>query len=398
MKKISSKLFFTVMWKGFCQAVVNICKFFGYNKEGKFAKYLWRSSVTLFLLFVACFVLECTFNIYDTIVRSYRYTYSICEAPNCYNDEYVSQNIRFHNDGDGKGYIFDIRSHDITLKRIAWIAKPLGNDSLVCYSDGKKRGYFNKFTGKVTISPKYSKAWIFSDGLASVEEDGMIKFIDSSGKTVIDKKQPYIEGMQGYVFHNGYCVVDSEDGEKCGMMDKKGEIVVPLDYSSIEPSDDLSYWVLNRDGNQSVIDNNLNVVIPELNAWLRIRQEYIEALMLADNTIRHYDLQGNLINDCYITNFNYLEYDTEESYMQVETYQDEEGESHPYETQVYKTARAKLCSYQGAFGKEGLITIDGHIVTPPLYENIRALSANLYMCDVADGDNILLNSKGQVVK
>ena len=46
----------------------------------------------------------------------------------------------------------------------------------ICYSDGKKRGYFNMFTGKPVIEPKYDHAWIFSDGLASVDDGGWIKF------------------------------------------------------------------------------------------------------------------------------------------------------------------------------------------------------------------------------
>lgn len=398
MKKISYKLFFAVMWKGLCQAITGICKLFGYKKQGLLAKCVWTIFATLFLLIIACFAFQCTFNVFNTIAEKFCSRYTVCEDPNCYNDEYVSQNIRFHNDGDGRGYVFDIRSHSITLKGIAWIAKPLGNDSLVCYSDGKRRGYFNKFTGNVVIKPKYSRAWIFSEGLASVEENGYIKFIDSTGKIVINKSQPYIEGMQGYVFHGDYCVVDSEDGETCGLMDKSGKIVLPLGYNSIEPSDDMNYWVLNKDGKQSVIDKNLTLIVPELNAWLRVRHEYIEANMLDDNTIRHYDLQGNLINDCYIKNFNYLEYDTENTYMQSDSYYDEDGENHPCETQVYKTARAKLCSYQGAFYKEGLIAVDGHIVTHPLYESIKALSEDLYLCEVENGDNILLNSKGQIVK
>jgi hypothetical protein len=39
------------------------------------------------------------------------------------------------------------------IKKIHWIAKPLGNDSLVCYRTGKKRGYFNMYTGEVVIEP-----------------------------------------------------------------------------------------------------------------------------------------------------------------------------------------------------------------------------------------------------
>ena len=78
---------------------------------------------------------------------------------------------------------------------------PLGKDTLVCFSDGKKRGYFSKNTGKVIIEPKYDHAWVFSDGLASVDDSGYIKFIDGTGMVVIDQKMPYIPNMEGYVFH-----------------------------------------------------------------------------------------------------------------------------------------------------------------------------------------------------
>lgn len=73
---------------------------------------------------------------------------------------------------------------ETTITGIKWIAKPLGMDSLVCYSDGEKRGYFNKFTGQPVIKPQYDHAWVFSDGLAAVDDDGWIKFIDATGKVV----------------------------------------------------------------------------------------------------------------------------------------------------------------------------------------------------------------------
>ena len=69
--------------------------------------------------------------------------------------------ITIYND-DGKGYIYNIRTGKKSLKHVAWIAKPTDKDSLICFSDGKKRGYFSKNTGKVVIEPKYSHAWIFS--------------------------------------------------------------------------------------------------------------------------------------------------------------------------------------------------------------------------------------------
>ena len=68
------------------------------------------------------------------------------------------------------------------MKGIHWIAKPLGDDSLVCYSMGDRRGYINMLTGEQAIAPQYRHAWVFSDCLASVDDDGWIKFVDATNQ------------------------------------------------------------------------------------------------------------------------------------------------------------------------------------------------------------------------
>ena len=42
MKKVSCKMFFTVLWKGVCQAVKWFFGLFGYKRDGKFAKGVGR--------------------------------------------------------------------------------------------------------------------------------------------------------------------------------------------------------------------------------------------------------------------------------------------------------------------------------------------------------------------
>ena len=41
MKKVSAKVFFTVVWKGVCQALGWFFGLFGYKRDGKFAKCVW---------------------------------------------------------------------------------------------------------------------------------------------------------------------------------------------------------------------------------------------------------------------------------------------------------------------------------------------------------------------
>lgn len=234
-----------------------------------------------------------------------------CDDEYCYHSESINRDIYFHNTEDGKGYVFNKRTGEKLIKHIAWIANPLGKDTLVCYSNGKKRGYFSKNTGKVIIEPKYDHAWVFSDGLASVDDNGFIKFIDGMGKVVIDQKMPYIPNMEGYVFHGGYCVVDTDDGEQCGLMDKKGNIVLPMEYSSIYPSNDFKYWRIQKGKEMAVLDSNLKPILPLTECSISIGDGTIDVTM-PDHTMRKYDMEGTLINDFYITKVRMMEYEKEE--------------------------------------------------------------------------------------
>lgn len=311
---------------------------------------------------------------------------------------FISRDIYFHNHDDGKGYIYNIRTGEKYLKHVAWIAKPTDKDTLICFSDGKKRGYFSKNTGKVVIEPKYDHAWIFSDGLASVEEDGYIKFLDARGKVVIDKNMAYIPNMEGYVFHGGYCVIDTDDGEQCGLMDKKGNIVLPLEYSSIHPTNDFKYWRVQKGEEMAVLDNNLKPILPLSECSINIGDGTID-VTLPDHTMRKYDMNGTLINDFYIANVRMLEYEKEEIIYRdnvVNKVDDELTEI--LEESYHPKATARLRAYVAGDGYEGLMTADGHKVTMPLYWEIEALDHDLYLCGAKNGDKVIVNGKGEIVK
>ena len=288
-------MFFTVMWRGLCQALGWLFGLFGYKRDGKFAKCVWGLFATSGSIIMAFFALALVCAGVEMVYDRY-YKPHYCNDEYCYHSEYINRDIYFHNTEDGKGYIYNKRTGEKLIKHIAWIAKPLGRDTLVCYSNGWKRGYFSKNTGKVVIEPKYDHAWIFSDGLASVEDGGYIKFIDATGKVVIDKKMSYIPNMEGYVFHSGYCVVDTDDGEQCGLMDMKGNIVLPLEYSSIHPSNDFKYWRLQKGEEMAVLDDSLKTILPLSECSICIGDGTIDVTM-PDHTMRKYDMTGSLIND-----------------------------------------------------------------------------------------------------
>jgi len=397
MKRVSAKVFFTVLWRGLCQALGWFFGLFGYKKDGKYAKCVWR-------LFATSGAIIMSFFAFVVVCAGAEALYKRYNKPHYYNDEYcchseyINRDIYFHNTEDGKGYIYNKRTGEKLIRHIAWIANPLGKDTLVCFSDGKKRGYFSKNTGKVIIEPKYDHAWVFSDGLASVDDSGYIKFIDGTGMVVIDQKMPYIPNMEGYVFHGGYCIVDTDDGEQCGMIDKSGKIVLPREYSSIEPTNDLEMWRITKGKENGLLDKDLKPIIPLTECSMWVCDGMVD-MTLPDHTMRKYSLQGELINDFYISDVRVLEYNKEEILYRTDKTTDDEGNTIDTTIEAYHpVANAKMRAYVAGGGYEGLMTADGHIVTMPLYKNIEAIGYDLYLCEVSNGDKVIVNGKGEIIK
>ena len=46
----------------------------------------------------------------------------------------------------------------------------------------------------------------------------------------------------------------------------------------------------------------------------------------------------------------------------------------------------------------GDMTADGHKVTMPLYWEIEALDHDLYLCATKNGDKVIVNGKGEIVR
>ena len=390
-------MFFTVMWRGLCQALGWFFGLFGYKRDGKFAKCVWGLFATSGAIIMAFFALAI---VCAGVEVAYEHWFKghDCDDEYCYHSEYVNRDIYFHNTEDGKGYIYNKRTGEKLIKHIAWIAKPLGNDTLVCYSDGKKRGYFSKNTGKVIIKPKYDHAWVFSNGLASVDDNGYIKFIDATGKVVIAKNMPYIPSMEGYVFHGGYCVVDTDDGELCGLMDMTGKIVLAKEYSSICPTNDLEMWRITKGKENGLLDKDLKPIIPLTECSMWICDNMVDMTM-PDHTMRKYTLKGELINDFYIASVRTLEYTKDEILYRSDKTMDDEGNVVDTTIEGYHPqATTRMRAYVAGEGYEGLMTADGHIVTMPLYKNIEAIGYDLYLCEVSNNDKVIVNGKGEIVR
>ena len=398
MEKISAKEFFTAMWRGVRQALGWFFGLFGYKRDGKFAKCVWGLFATSAAVIVTIIAVVLVCAAYQEFSDELGFNRHNCQSTSCYENELVGGSIYYHDSYEGKKYVYNAQTGEKTVKHVEWIARPLGKDSLVCFSDGKKRGYFNKNTGKVVIEPKYDHAWIFSEGLACVDEGGSLKFIDSTGKVVIDKGMTYRPYTIDYVFHDGYCIVMSEDAEKLGLMDKTGELVLPTAYDCLNKDDDTGLWSLRIGDEMAVLDKDMKEVLPMAECSIFIGEGTIDVAM-PDHTMRKYDTEGNLIYDFYVSSVRTLEYEKDEICYRTRTH-DEDGDEYavPFIEEYHPKALARLRAYVAGGGYEGLMTAEGHVVTMPLYQDIDAIGPDLYLCTSTNYDKVVVNGRGEMVK
>ena len=401
MKKVSAKLFFTVMWRGVCQTLEWFFGLFGYERDGKAAKVVWglfATSAAVCMTIVAGLVV---YEVGSDVCEWFEEEFHSCEDTDCYENSQIYRDIYYHSHDERSGYIYNARTHEKLVSPVEVIKYPADKDSLIAYYTGKKWGYFSEYTGKVIVEAKYDHVWKFSDGVGAVEEDGFVKFIDGTGTTVIDRKMPFNPG-RCYVFENGYCMVDSDDGELHGLMDRTGKMALPMEYNKIEAGEITDVWIIRKGTEMGVIDKELKFIVPLMECYISLDEESIEKTIdvnMPDHTMRKYDLRGNLINDFYVTSVNMLVYETDEIRTRTITH-DEYGETmaEPMMEIYHPKATARLRSYVAALGFEGLMTADGHIVTMPKYSYIEAMGYDIYLCSTTNGDKVIVNGKGEVVR
>lgn len=393
--------------RGLTGILVGIAEWFtvvlGMKDESKYGRFIRRvvggSFAFMMLMMAIAAGWGCWQGISDYFelkTRAYSQDEYYEESP--FSVQYLSRNAKYYSHdywGDGM-----VKTNDgkTTITGIHWIAKPLGNDSLICYNNGDARGYFNKFTGEIVIKPRYRHAWIFSEGLASVDENGWIKFIDATGRVVIDLKQPYLPGTDGYVFHNNHCVVNGDSRDRFGLIDKQGKWALKPDYFSIVPMD--TFWIVSNGKEQSVISDGMNTVIPFTAGRFWLESGSIYGVM-RDHTIRRYNLQGEITENFCITSVEPMVYSTPELFHAKTKHYDADGNliSESEDSDAYHVqATAKCKRYEAASGWYGLMAPDGEIITPPSFSDITAIGYDMYLCKGNTSDGVLLNGKGQKVE
>jgi len=122
----------------------------------------------------------------------------------------------------------------ILFKNNDVIPKNLFNDGLLSAmsEQGGKWGYIDE-KGNFVIEAQFDAVTEFSDGYATVSVGGKWGVIDTKGKYSVSPQYDYISS-----FSKGVAVVtdfdvDDEGSDKCGLIDNKGKMLLPITYDEI---------------------------------------------------------------------------------------------------------------------------------------------------------------------
>ena len=298
------------------------------------------------------------------------------------NQQWVSRQI-IYNESTKK--VEDAHTGKTLIKNVDWIQKSVDGDSLVCFASKGKRGYFNKFTGKVAIEPQFSKAWIFSDGLACVEDKDTLFFINHQGKKAIPKGFFYNSNSNGYTFHDGYCLM-AMDNYKYGVIDKQGNWMLPPIYDDIRCQEN-KLWVVKKDKKLGLYNDSIKkMVLPLEYLHIDVDRSGI-VVQYKDYTMKrlNFDLT---VKDDFVFNEAY-------SVMYSSGKYDKNGEDIMLQSTCfyYVTGSPQDDGTQ----KVGLMSQQGIPLTPPIYDDILGMGNDLYKAQIGSM-SILLDNKGRKVR
>lgn len=207
-----------------------------------------KTIAQIFLRWVSCLI-KLSWTICSLIIVGFAIAFVISIFTNTSWTDSITERYKVyrHNDVD-RYYIYDVATKKKTVKWISSIDDgSLGTDSLVRFSrkniwGNKERfGYIDARTGKIAIKPQFYYASEFSEGLAAVNGEMGVCFIDITGKVVIPIKGDVVGGRNANI-NNGTAIVKTCDN-KCGIISVSGAWALEPKYYKIEHMEDGIYIV-----------------------------------------------------------------------------------------------------------------------------------------------------------
>lgn len=298
-----------------------------------------------------------------------------------WKDEPLTNNVELHGFRDYKYRVYNISTGKYTTRKINWVSDVSEVDSLAVYAMPNKRGFINVRTGEIVIDAEannYCKAWVFSEGLAAVVKDKRVGFINAKNEVVIPFQYKCSPCDVSYVFHDGYCILNNNDGD-FGIIDKTGKWVVAPEYDEIWQPHSGGYRIVIDDEKFGVLDSTCAVVYPV---------EYDDIEVLSDGFLLvksgkkwQVDFDGRVVKAFMFDNSFYLKYPV--------GYDD-------YGDMEYAFADCAMYQVDDYYGIMNRVT--GLPITPALYLDINMLSKDLFeVQDPESCDWYLVDGQGNMV-
>lgn len=366
-KKITFKTWVSVLLGGIGQFFRNI--------------FSWKNK-TLFWRVICATITVCV--VIATAILCHAYYLENNQESYWVRREPISSRLQFMKEEDRNrpGWIADKNTGQHILDNIEWVAVSADEDSLAVFSRNGKRGYLNRYSGKIAIQPRFDSAWVFSNGLAAVAEGDSVYFIDHSGKRAIDKsfvRKP----RNAYLFHGDYCLMN-DSTDMLGLIDRNGEWALAPEYDWILPATH-NYWRMRRGDKETglwyAFDNHAQPVDTLGVQQLDITAELGVIYTLPNHLTTIIDFDGNRHNDFLCHDIEPLYYDSDQ--------RDSTGS--------FISAPATLYRYRMPDGYEGLCRRNGELVTDPVYWMVESVGKDLYHCTYKDtGCGVLIDSNGKI--
>ena len=302
-----------------------------------------------------------------------------------YYDRWLSKDVALHSFADNKWRVYNHRIGEYTTEKINWLSEVSEGDSLAVYAIPGKRGFINARNGEVVIDARanqYQKAWIFSDGVAAVMQDGKIGFVNAMNEVVIPFQFDYTDKCRmwnfGYVFHDGYCAMPDSEGD-LGLIDLSGRWVVNPEYDEIWAPLHNGYRVVIQSGRYGLLDAACREAYPVEYDYLEVHSEGI--VLTKDGRKWQVDFEGNVTHPFLFDATYYLKY--------PDGYNECDELLHGF---------ADYVKYEVMDSYGILNRITGDPITPAIYSDINMLSEDLFEVRDPTSDSwILLDKHGRMV-
>lgn len=330
----------------------------------------------IILLEVLAFLLICY-----AIIRIGKCLYSFVTGGEYHASSQISEDIqtRYYSDKDFYR-CFNRRTRVLLPKRYEFINDPIDGDTLVVFCDIRGNyGFLDINSGRPVISAGYSKAWKFSEGLAGVtDKDGKLGFIDKNGVFVIPPSIKVEDEDIDCQFHNGLCVICDNDNNVYTLMDRSGNMLPDKEFDDISRAWESGWYIVSKKGKSGLLDKNGDIVLPLEYPELSVSGSGPDAIYVtADGVKRKLSLDGTIMEDFVCDMSGNLQY------------KDEEGNSRVSD-------KVGWFSVEGRYG--ALDCTDGHIIIPAIYEDVNLLSPDVIVCNMEEeGGEIFFDIEGNKV-